>query len=69
MAIDLPNQVNVAKCLALTDRVEEAKIIYVHLGGQAPGHFRDRVALGDLARLVIVGLGRRTAALPVRAEI
>ena len=48
--MDIPTQVNVANCLALMDRADEARSIYLHLSAQAPRHFRDRVALGDLAR-------------------
>jgi tetratricopeptide (TPR) repeat protein len=51
--MNIPTRVNVANCLALMDRVEEAKAIYTRLNVQAPGHFRDRAALGDLARALL----------------
>ncbi len=50
---DLSNQANVANCLALMDRTDEARAIYSRLSAQAPTHFRDRVALGDLARTLL----------------
>jgi tetratricopeptide (TPR) repeat protein len=46
-------QVNVANCLSLMNRAEEAKAVYTRLSMQAAMQFRDRVALGDLARTLL----------------
>jgi tetratricopeptide (TPR) repeat protein len=55
--IDLSIHVNVANCLALMTRVGEAKAIFTQLSAQGPRHFRDRVALGDLARTLLDWVG------------
>jgi tetratricopeptide (TPR) repeat protein len=51
--IDLPTQTSVANCLSLMDRGDEARAIYSDLSALAPRHFKDRVALGDLARVLL----------------
>jgi tetratricopeptide (TPR) repeat protein len=50
---DIPTRVNVANSLALMDRRDEARAIYSDLSALAPSHFKDRVALGDLARVLM----------------
>jgi tetratricopeptide (TPR) repeat protein len=47
---DLAAQINLAKLLAATDRVGEAKMIYARITDQAPKSARIRVGLGRLAR-------------------
>jgi tetratricopeptide (TPR) repeat protein len=50
---DMPTQITLANCLALMDRIEESRAIYTRLSAQAPRHFRDRAALGELARALL----------------